>query len=104
MKQHKPKPQPKARRARKHVVAGPDIDVSDDQLISADQTCAMLGGCSRMHLWRLVNDPDKRYRALHFPRPITIGRVGRHERKFFRLGDVRAWIASRAAAVETEAA
>lgn len=67
----------------------------DDCMISAKDVCRMLGNCSRMHLWRLVCDPA--YVSLNFPKPISIGKVGRNERKFFRIGDVKAWLARRAA-------
>jgi predicted DNA-binding transcriptional regulator AlpA len=84
--------------ARRGRIADFDADLSDEHLISVEQTCEMLGGCSRMHLWRLASDKaDKTYKALEFPRPITIGKVGRHERKYFRLGEIRRWIAKRAA-------
>ena len=84
--------------ARKPKIAATDADLTDDHLISFSQTCEILN-CSRMHLYRLVDDDDSRYRALKFPRPFSIGRTGRHERKFFRLGDIRKWIASRACEV-----
>jgi predicted DNA-binding transcriptional regulator AlpA len=75
---------------------------TDDCLISQKQTCQMLGGCSKMHLWRLVHDEG--YRSLNFPRPIEIGKVGKHPRKFFRLGEIKAWIAKRAASIGAKAA
>jgi len=68
---------------------------TDDCVISAKEVCRMLGNCSKMHLWRLVH--DQAYRSLDFPKPIEIGKVGRHPRKYFRLGDIRVWIAARAA-------
>jgi predicted DNA-binding transcriptional regulator AlpA len=92
MKSRKTKAQILRGRAR---IADSDADLTDDHLISVNQTCAMLGGCSRMHVWRLVNDAA--YKALAFPRPISIGKIGRHERKYFRLGEVRRWIAKQAA-------
>ena len=66
----------------------------DDALITTKQTCLMLGGCSKMHLWRLVHDEG--YQSLGFPKPIEIGKVGKHQRKYFRLGEVKTWIAKRA--------
>jgi len=83
--------------ARRGPIADSDADLTDEHLISVDQTCEMLGGCSRMHLWRLTN--DHAYQALDFPLAITIGKVGRHARKYFRIGDVKRWIAKRAALI-----
>jgi predicted DNA-binding transcriptional regulator AlpA len=88
----------KGRNARRHLAAAP----TDECLISIKQTCEMLGGCSKMHIWRRMQ--DKAYRSLNFPRPIEIGKIGRHPRKYFRLGDIRAWIAMRAASVGRKAA
>jgi predicted DNA-binding transcriptional regulator AlpA len=76
-------------------IAGDDADLSDDYLISINQVCEMLGGCSRMHVWRLVNDDD--YKDFGFPRPIPIGKIGRHTRQYFRLGEIRRWIVKQAA-------
>ncbi len=76
-------------------IADADADLSDDHLISINQVCEMLGGCSRMHVWRLVNDED--YKEFAFPRPIPIGKIGRHTRLYFRLGEIRRWIARQAA-------
>ena len=63
--------------------------IADTQLITAKQLREILGDCSEMHLWRLLN--DQKYRALKFPRPIPINR-----RNYFRLSEVRRWISERA--------
>jgi predicted DNA-binding transcriptional regulator AlpA len=76
-------------------IAGDDADLTDDHLITVNQTCEILGGCSRMHVWRLVN--DETYSSFAFPRPIPIGKIGRHTRQYFRLGEIRRWIAKQAA-------
>jgi predicted DNA-binding transcriptional regulator AlpA len=83
-------------------IADADADLTDEHLVSVNQACEVLGGCSRMHLWRLVN--DETYKELAFPRPITIGKIGRHERKYFRLGEIRRWIARQAARTAGRAA
>jgi predicted DNA-binding transcriptional regulator AlpA len=92
MKSKKTKAQILRGRAR---IADADADLSDDHLISVNQVCELLGGCSRMHIWRLVNDPD--YAEFGFPRPIPIGKIGRHTRQYFKLGEIRRWIAKQAA-------
>jgi predicted DNA-binding transcriptional regulator AlpA len=61
----------------------------DDELITSPRLREILGGCSQMHVWRLLK--DERYSALKFPKPITINR-----RNFWRLRDVRRWIAKQA--------
>jgi predicted DNA-binding transcriptional regulator AlpA len=63
--------------------------IDDTQIITTKQLREILGGCSEMHIWRLLNDPS--YRALKFPRPIPINR-----RNYFRLQEVRRWIGERA--------
>jgi hypothetical protein len=52
MKPHKPDARTRSagKRALKNGIAASDADLSDDQLVSLDQTCALLGGCSRMHI------------------------------------------------------
>jgi predicted DNA-binding transcriptional regulator AlpA len=63
--------------------------IDDTQLITTKQLRVILGDCSEMHVWRLLN--DQKYRALKFPRPIPINR-----RNYFRLQEVRRWIGERA--------
>jgi hypothetical protein len=75
---------------------------NQDYLISQKQTCEVLGNCSKMHLWRLQHDPS--YRSLDFPKPIERGKHGRHPRKFFWHGEVKAWIVRRAVSIGREAA
>jgi predicted DNA-binding transcriptional regulator AlpA len=60
--------------------------VSDEALIpSAAMRAQYLGGCSEMHVWRLLNDGN--YQALAFPQPIKI-----NGRNYWRLGEIRRWI------------
>lgn len=80
--------------SRRRIVVT-DGELDNECLISVADVCRLLGNCSKMHLWRLLHDQS--YAHLKFPRPLAIGKVGRHERKFFRLGEVRAWIIARAA-------
>ena len=46
----------------------------------------LLGGCSEMHVWRMLH--DARHKHLGFPAPLKI-----NKRNHWRLGDVRRWIA-----------
>jgi predicted DNA-binding transcriptional regulator AlpA len=59
--------------SRARIIAD-DVDHDDECLVSMNRVREMLGNCSAMHLWRLLN--DKRYAELKFPRPVTIGKVG----------------------------
>ena len=54
---------------------------SDESLITSKRLCDLLGGCSDMHIWRLLN--EEKYRALAFPRPIKI-----NGRNYWRLGGI----------------
>jgi hypothetical protein len=42
---------------------------------------------SKMRLWRLTSSPLESYRALCFPRPVSI-----NDRNYFRLKEVEGWI------------
>lgn len=68
----------------------------DCLLLTSKQVAAMLGGCSKMQLWRYMNSPS--YKDLAFPAPINIG-----QRKFWRAREIRAWINAQAAKEPTKA-
>jgi predicted DNA-binding transcriptional regulator AlpA len=63
---------------------------SDETLITSKQLRELMGRCSEMHIWRLLN--DEKYQALAFPKPIKI-----NDRNYWRLGAVRQWIRDREA-------
>jgi predicted DNA-binding transcriptional regulator AlpA len=74
--------------ALKNSTAGQPVvqsQLSDECLITSRQLRELLGNCSEMHIWRLLN--DKKYQALAFPKPIKI-----NDRNYWRLGAVRQWI------------
>jgi predicted DNA-binding transcriptional regulator AlpA len=58
---------------------------SDESLISGRQLRQLLGNCSEMHIWRLLNKQE--LQPLAFPRPIKI-----NGRNYWRLGAIRGWI------------
>jgi predicted DNA-binding transcriptional regulator AlpA len=58
---------------------------SDESLITGRQLRQLLGNCSEMHIWRLLNKQD--LQPLAFPKPIKI-----NGRNYFRLGAIRRWI------------
>jgi predicted DNA-binding transcriptional regulator AlpA len=62
--------------------------LSDETLASSRRLRELLGGCSEMHIWRLVN--EEKYRALAFPKPFKI-----NGRNYWRLGAVRRWLRER---------
>jgi predicted DNA-binding transcriptional regulator AlpA len=70
------------RAARSHL--------SDECLIATKQVRELLGDCSEMHIWRLLN--KEKYQPLAFPKPIKI-----NDRNYWRLGAVRQWIRDREA-------
>jgi predicted DNA-binding transcriptional regulator AlpA len=63
---------------------------SDESLITGKQLRELLGGCSEMHIWRLLN--AEKNQALAFPKPIKI-----NDRNYWRLGAVRHWVREREA-------
>src|SRR5438445_416527 len=65
-------------------------ETSDECLITGKQLRELLGNCSEMHVWRLLN--DEKYQPLAFPMPIKI-----NDRNYWRLGAVRQWIRDREA-------
>jgi len=69
---------------------GARSQLSDESLIGGKQLRKFLGGCSEMHIWRLLN--CEKNRALAFPRPIKI-----NDRNYWRLGAVRQWVCEREA-------
>jgi predicted DNA-binding transcriptional regulator AlpA len=58
---------------------------SDESLITGRQLRQLLGNCSEMHIWRLLNNQE--LHPIDFPRPIKI-----NGRNYWRLGAVRQWI------------
>ena len=62
--------------------------LSDESLITSKLLRELLGHCSEMHIWRLLN--DEKNKALAFPRPFKI-----NDRNYWRLGTVRQWICER---------
>lgn len=62
--------------------------LSDESLITSKQLRELLGGCSEMQVWRLLN--DEKNRALAFPKQIKI-----NDRNYWRLGSVRQWVRER---------
>jgi predicted DNA-binding transcriptional regulator AlpA len=61
------------------------VAFSDESLITGRQLRQLLGNCSEMHIWRLLN--REKLRALAFPKPIKI-----NDRNYWRLGAIRRWI------------
>jgi predicted DNA-binding transcriptional regulator AlpA len=68
--------------------------LSDESLIPGKQLRELLGCCSEMHIWRLLN--EEKNQALKFPKPVKI-----NARNYWRLGAVRQWIRDREAASES---
>ncbi len=62
--------------------------LGDDVHVSAVEARRICGGLSEMSFWRYLKDP--KYVRLGFPRPIWIA-----NRRYWRLGDLRDWLASR---------
>jgi len=58
---------------------------SDESLISGRQLRQLLGNCSGMHIWRLLNKHE--LQPLAFPIPTKI-----NGRNYWRLGEIRQWI------------
>ncbi len=71
-------------------------DADPAQLLTTRQARDLLGGCSDMHIWRLLNLPA--YSHLKFPRAVTINR-----RNYFRRKLIVDWIALQAAATPAAA-
>ena len=61
------------------------LPLSDECLITSGQLRQMLGDCSEMHIWRMLN--EEKYEPLAFPKPIKI-----NDRNYWRMGAVRRWI------------
>jgi predicted DNA-binding transcriptional regulator AlpA len=61
------------------------LPLSDECLITSGQLREMLGDCSEMHIWRMLN--EEKYEPLAFPKPIKI-----NDRNYWRMGAVRRWI------------
>jgi predicted DNA-binding transcriptional regulator AlpA len=59
--------------------------LSDETLITGKHLRQLLGHCSEMHIWRLLNKQG--LQPLAFPKPIKI-----NSRNYWRLGAIRQWI------------
>jgi predicted DNA-binding transcriptional regulator AlpA len=79
-------PQPRSEAQPSRKAAGSAL--SDESLITSKPLRELLGRCSEMHIWRLLN--DEKNQALAFPRPFKI-----NDRNYWRLGTVRQWIRER---------
>ena len=84
LEQH-PHAEPTRRGTRSHL-----SELSGECLIKSNQLRHLLGDCSDMHVWRLLN--EEKYQPLAFPKPIKI-----NDRNYWRLGAVRQWIRDREA-------
>jgi predicted DNA-binding transcriptional regulator AlpA len=62
--------------------------LSDESLIVSRRLRKLLGDCSEMHIWRLLN--DEKNQPLAFPKPIKI-----NDRNYWRLGAIRQWVRGR---------
>jgi predicted DNA-binding transcriptional regulator AlpA len=62
--------------------------LSDESLVNSKRLRQLLGDCSEMHIWRLLN--DEKNHALAFPRPIKI-----NDRNYWRLSTISRWIRER---------
>src|SRR5262245_31439302 len=58
--------------------------LSDEALITGNRLRELLGGCSEMHIWRLLN--KRELQPLAFPKPFKI-----NGRNYWRLGAIRRW-------------
>ena len=68
-------------------------DLSDECLITSKPVRHLVGNCSEMHIWRLLN--GEKYQPLAFPKPIKI-----NDRNYWRLGAVRQWICDQEAELQ----
>jgi predicted DNA-binding transcriptional regulator AlpA len=66
------------------------VPASDESLITGKQLRQMLGNCSEMHIWRLLNKQE--LQPLAFPTPTKI-----NSRNYWRLGEIRRWISDQEA-------
>lgn len=80
MAQSHPEPQSSQQIARSPL--------DEESLLGSRRLREFLGGCSEMHIWRLLND-DKN-QALAFPKPMKI-----NGRNYWRLGALRQWVRER---------
>ena len=58
--------------------------LSDEALITGSRLRELLGDCSEMHIWRLLN--KRELQPLAFPKPFKI-----NGRNYWRLGAIRRW-------------
>jgi predicted DNA-binding transcriptional regulator AlpA len=58
---------------------------SDECLITGKQVRKLVGNCSEMHIWRLLN--EEKYQALRFPKPLKV-----NGRNYWLFGVMRQWI------------
>ncbi len=64
------------------------MKMDDDVHINSRRVRELCGDVSDMTLWRWLHDEE-----LKFPKPVVISR-----RRYWRLAELRAWLAERAAA------
>ena len=64
-----------------------------ERLLRTKEVCEKLGGCSSMHIWRLLN--DERYAHLQFPEPLRFDRIPR-----WRESEIDAFIERQAQRVQ----
>jgi predicted DNA-binding transcriptional regulator AlpA len=94
LEQHRSGPSLKRLKALARESTRPRL--SDESLITGKQLRELLGCCSEMHIWRLLN--EEKNQALAFPKPVKI-----NDRNYWRLGAVREWIRTREAASQATA-
>jgi predicted DNA-binding transcriptional regulator AlpA len=94
LEQHRSGPSLKRLKALARESTRPRL--SDESLITGKQLRELLGCCSEMHIWRLLN--EEKNQALAFPKPVKI-----NDRNYWRLGAVREWIRVREAASQATA-
>lgn len=68
-----------------------------ESLITTKNLRGVLGNCSEMHIWRLVNKPE--LQSLAFPKPIQI-----NGRNYWRVAAIRQWIDDQEAKSRRQAA
>jgi predicted DNA-binding transcriptional regulator AlpA len=78
------------------TLSNPPVPEEDDphRLMNSAELRHLCGGISDMSLWRWLADEE-----LGFPRPLTVGK-----RRYWRRGDVIAWISHRAAKAQADKA
>ena len=86
---------PRPHGAKNNARHNAEADRDDEALIGIRPLRQLLGDCSEMHVWRLLNV----YTDLRFPHPIKI-----NGRNYWRRREIVAWIAAQANRSRREAA